>query len=1367
MTTSYNSQLARLCVVSALILAFGNSALAQTYTPTGSAGANWSTGTNWSATPVSGTSTALIFAGTTAAGAGYASDISNDDDAAGFQVGTITLAGAGSTAGVASVLTIQGNQLNLSSGGTINLNATAGTKGLTYNLNNAILLSGNANIAGTGSATFNIGGIISDGSGGFGITKTGTSKVTLSGANSYTGATIINGGTIKISAANNLGNNTSATNTITLGGGTLESTSGTYNLGTNRTVTVNGSGTILADTAASTLTVDGNVQGGAAGTNTLTVNANTGNVIISGNIIDGTGSTALIKSSTGTLTLTGTSNAYSGGTSITGGVLNVGSAGALGTTGTISMTGGTLQYSAANTTDYSSRFSTAASQTFKIDNGGQTVAVGSNITTSTDAFTSLGAGTTTLGGANSYAGLTTLTAGTLDVTGTNSSAGNTTSGGTLLLDNASNGGLASGTLTISGGIVQAANAARTLSNNTLLTGSSTISGSQSLTINGTVTNSGGSRTLTSSITGGNTLALGTVYLSEAQGTARSFTVSGVGNTTINSIQDSAAGNSTAGGNTFIVNQTAGMGTLTLANADNYTGTTTLTSGTLSLGNKAVFGTSAVAWSAVSTSASTDLSGANKITNNGTLTGSSTFTGSNNIELGGTFTATGSRTITNNIATATGTLTLSGSTIGLSSSATTNTLTFAGSGNTMVSAVLQNNGTGGTATAGNLAYTGGGKLTLANTNTYTGTTAVSNGTLALTGAGAISSGSTITVSSTGNLTTSGSGTITGATTSLTDTGGTVTLSTANTYGGNTTINGTNALLQIGASSSPTVGTPTSGAIGTGTLILGTANLQAVGGAQTLANNITFNNAANYTISGSNNLTLNGNLSWNGSQTMTVTNSGTTTFGGTLSLRNDASLAQRSFTLSGTGNVNLNGSIVNGSSGNGIVVINDTGTTTLNGNNSYSGSTTIGDATHNSTVILGNANALGYGGVSTVNSSTTVNSGSTLDLNGQVGINEPITLNGTGIGGNGALINSNTGTAAVISNGFAALGIATAGTGYTDGTYSLMFSGGGGTGAAGTATIVGGVVTSVQVTSSGSGYTSNPTASLPGTAGTPTTVAAFNTSASSINLNTTSSIGGAGDITVNAYVSGGGGLTKVGAGTLNLSSTNTYTGATNVSAGTLIDNGSLTSSVAVAGGATFGGSGSTTGTISGAGSVGGVVPVGSILTASAVDPSGGLTFNLGFTQTGAPDWSTATNSLNDVINLTSATPFTTALGSGNNINVYLASDMAGQSFEGGFFITGTSDNDTLSAELTNATFNFYVADAGGSTSYDGSNYSALMPGAVTASTIFINSANFASGTIPGWTEDFTIAGPATPEPASWVLGLIVMALFGVMVRRMKVA
>ncbi len=96
---------------------------------------------------------------------------------------------------------------------------------------------------------------------------------------------------------------------------------------------------------------------------TLTVSGS-GSLLLGGTIQTGSGTTqGLTMAGGGTLTLTGNSNgSYAGVTTLQSGVLDVGSAGALGNSnGTIAFTGGTLQYSAANQTDYSNRFSQAAS----------------------------------------------------------------------------------------------------------------------------------------------------------------------------------------------------------------------------------------------------------------------------------------------------------------------------------------------------------------------------------------------------------------------------------------------------------------------------------------------------------------------------------------------------------------------------------------------------------------------------------------------------------------------------------------------------------------------------------------------------------------------------------------------------------------------------------------------------------------------------------------------------------------------------------------------------------------------------------------------------------------------------------------------
>ncbi|KAF0105072.1 MAG: outer membrane autotransporter barrel domain-containing protein [Rhodospirillaceae bacterium] len=68
---------------------------------------------------------------------------------------------------------------------------------------------------------------------------------------------------------------------------------------------------------------------------------------------------------------------------------------------------------------------------------------------------------------------------------------------------------------------------------------------------------------------------------------------------------------------------------------------------------------------------------------------------------------------------------------------------------------------------------------------------------------------------------------------------------------------------------------------------------------------------------------------------------------------------------------------------------------------------------------------------------------------------------------------------------------------------------------------------------------------------------------------------------SVIAGTGGLTKTGAGSLNLTAINTYTGPTRVTNGRLAVNGSITSDVTVGAGATLGGAGSIFGSVTNAG------------------------------------------------------------------------------------------------------------------------------------------------------------------------------------------
>ena len=149
-------------------------------------------------------------------------------------------------------------------------------------------------------------------------------------------------------------------------------------------------------------------------------------------------------------------------------------------------------------------------------------------------------------------------------------------------------------------------------------------------------------------------------------------------------------------------------------------------------------------------------------------------------------------------------------------------------------------------------------------------------------------------------------------------------------------------------------------------------------------------------------------------------------------------------------------------------------------------------------------------------------------GYVGANTQITVSGGG--GSGAIITtaaagtivtliiSNAGTGysttptLTITSGITGTTSIVAGSGYTNGTYPLGISGGGGSGCTGTFTISSGGLTAITIVDAGTGYTSAPTLSFPGAgAGTgASATATLGTGASAtavIGLGASASISGA--------------------------------------------------------------------------------------------------------------------------------------------------------------------------------------------------------------------------------------------------------------------
>ena len=262
------------------------------------------------------------------------------------------------------------------------------------------------------------------------LVKTDAGTLVLSGANSYTGGTLIDAGTLSISSDANLGD---AAGGLSFDGGTLNTTA---DIASNRAIDLIGDGTFLTDAGTTlslsslvsgigaltkdgagtvVLAADNTYAGGttiAAGTLQIGNGGTTGSILgdVTNNgtlalnrsdemtfdgIVSGTG--ALGQIGTGTTILTG-ANSYTGGTTITAGILQLGNGG---TTGSITgdvVNNGSLVFNRSDEVTFAGLISGLGS-------------VGQ-----------IGSGTTILTGPNSYAGQTDVSAGTLLINGDQTAA---------------------------------------------------------------------------------------------------------------------------------------------------------------------------------------------------------------------------------------------------------------------------------------------------------------------------------------------------------------------------------------------------------------------------------------------------------------------------------------------------------------------------------------------------------------------------------------------------------------------------------------------------------------------------------------------------------------------------------------------------------------------------------------------------------------------------------------------------------------------------------------------------------------------------------------------------------------------------------
>ncbi len=1097
--------------------------------------------------------------------------------------GTLTLSGSGVVEVAGTLYSGIGSTIDLNSGGTLFIGTGGSSGSLATDITNDGLLVFNR-------ATDSDYDWAISGSGA--VTKSGAGTLTFTGNNAYTGGTTLENGLLSLGSAGALG----TTGTITFAGGGLQfnaantadysarfssadnqsivlDTHGqTVSLasvisGSGSTLTKLGEGTLvlaanntytgLTTVSAGTLQVgDGTTSGSIFG-NVLTLSTlafNRSDVTTYSGAISGGGEVLMMGS--GTLGLNGSSS-YTGGTRLDAGTLSLGSLGAIGSAGTIGFGGGTLQFTAANTTDYSARFSTAANQAYRIDTNGQDVVLASDLSSDGGSLTKLGLGMLTLSGSNGVTGGVDLLGGTLslgsaDALGTSGTisfgggtlqftSANTTDysarfstapGQTYRIDtNGEDVILASGFSSDGGSLTKLGLGVLTLSGNNGLTGGVDLLGGTlslgsagALGFAGTIAFGGG----TLQFTGSNTTDYSGRF---STGINQAFNLDTNGQNVV-----LATGLSSSGGTLL----KTGAGVLTLTGSSDYSGLTTITQGTLQIGDGGSSGSVAgdiVNGSQLEFNRSDNfiyagsVSGAGGVRKFGggvlTLSGSSGYLGGTQIDAGvlslGSGFAIGSS----------GTISFGGGTLQFTGSNTTDysdrfstagAQTFRLDTNSQTVTLA----TGLSGAGSSLVKLGAGVLRLTGSSSYSGDTTIEGGTLEVTTGGAIShSAANLLVGDTGGS------------------NGTLVLS-----GG--VVSNANSFLGSGAGSQGTALVTGGTWANSGDLMVG------FGGTGTLA------------ISGSGVVTVGGNLLRDSGSTITlgpggVLQIGTGGTGGTLltDIANDGSLvfnrsdaSSYDYAISGTGGVTKLGA----------------GTLTFTGNNTYTGLTIIsagalaigdgtfdrslsGDVVNNSSLIFNTVTAAAFAGSISGTGSVTKDGPGVLTLTGSSNSTGATLINAGVL----SLGNANAlGSAGTISFGGGMLQFTATGT--TD--YSARFS------TADNQSIVldtNGQTVSLASVISGSGSTLTKL-------GDGTLVLAANNTYTGLTTVSTGTLqlgnGGtagsiAGDALVDAELifnrsndlvyagslSGTGAITKLGEGTVSLVGSNSFTGLTTISAGTL--------------------------------------------------------------------------------------------------------------------------------------------------------------------------------------------------------------------------
>jgi len=1018
------------------------------------------------------------------------------------------------------------------------------------------------------------------------------------------GSAITNNGTLVFNRSDAIAQGTDFASVIAGTGNLIQAGTGNLTLSGNNTYT--GTTTI----SAGTLALGGNQSLGAiAGSgnislSTYNLNATSTSSTTFSGVMSGSG--AFTKGGAGTLTVSG-ANTYTGSTTISAGTIQIGNDNGLGSGGNITFSGGGLKYGTGITADLSSRIKNSGSAIL-LDTTGETVTWATALdSTNSGGFTKNGAGTLTIDSLSAYTGATAINGGKLvinnTVTATNWTPGaiaiNNAStleftggqtiledGDTMTFDSAGGGAILTTNSVIwrNADIITTGGLKNTVSGVGIFNGQSAVSnrmvdytvadGSDAVDLEVSVNHSNvgltksGAGTLallntSNTMSVGITINAGTLEIGgggRLQSGSYSQNITNNGTFSYNSTAAQTLSGTISGTGGLIKNASS---TLTLTGNNTYTGTTTVSAGMLTLSNAAlnnqtIQGNININGGTLNLGASHQIADSSDITlSSGSMAVSNRSESINAISMssGNLTISTGVLTLgaagslsnfTGGIVTITGTsgrintygtTTLGNATFDYSNASGTGTNGLALNGDIEVNANATANFTtsGGLAgriilmdanrvfdigsganmnvgwrirsvtdSLGALTKNGSGTLTLTASNPYGNGTTINDGTLVLGTA-------------TDTLANAGAVTINGGTLSIganSDTVGTITLAGGEITGTSGVLTGASYALQSGnvtaiLGGSSIAATKTTG----GTVILSGANTYT--GATTI-------NAGTLSISSIGNGGAASNI---GQSTSAAGN--LTLGGGTLEYTGSTASTDRNFTLtaSTTSTINVTQSgtslTISGAaaSTNGSLTKVGSGTLILSGNNSYTGTTTIdaGTLEITTTGLLGGGSYAG----------NIVNTGAFI-----IGSNSNQTLSGA-ISGIGALTKNGTGTLTLAGNNNYS-----GGTMLNTGTLVIGHSA-----AAGTGTITQASSSSLlkfdttgTITNAMSVYNvlASQSATLSG--------------AITVN-NATWDIDSGDTLTISGAVSGNGGVTKNGGGTLILSGNNTYLAPTVINAGTL--------------------------------------------------------------------------------------------------------------------------------------------------------------------------------------------------------------------------